>query len=46
LEELVKVLVAVEVDLKGIETRSFAVGYQVVSDFGWRAVPDRPLAAR
>ena len=46
MQELVKVAVAVEIDLKGIEVRFFAVAQQVASDFGWRAVPNRPLAAQ
>ena len=46
LEELVEVAVAMEVDLKGIEARFLAEAQQVASDFGWRAVPNRPLAAR
>src|ERR1700745_3174570 len=46
LEELVAVAVAVKIDLKGIEARGLAVPQQVASDLGWRAVPNRPLAAR
>ncbi len=42
-EELTKVLVAVEVDLEGVDTRRLAVAQQIRSDLGSGAVPDRSI---